>query len=291
MSINSLSHPRYIVNPDGSALSGDYWISHAVDVIYSNYGDRVSIRDKSKDLVKFGRCSMNGNTNWQTVEIQADTTIENETFLTANTINYIVSSSTADIAANNSSDGVIEGQTIDGSGNLTFVSQAVILNGQTPVALTTPLARVTRWYNNDSAETVGKISIYESTVTTITAGAPSAGYAGVHLTMIAGSQNSNKCSTSISSTDYWIITGVYADVLSKSSENIELSFEVRNSGKVFRQYFDFSCSTGVGQFRSSHPYIIIPSNSDVRIRAKCDGSFTGTLEVGAGIFGTLVSVI
>lgn len=270
----------------------DAWINHAIDVIKSTYGDDVSIEAKNKDLVKFGRVSMNGNTNWQTVEIQTHTSIENETYLAANSIDYIVSSSTADIAANNSSDGIVEGHTIDGSGNFTFVSQPVILTGQTPAQLQTPLARCTRWYNNDSAETAGKISVYDSSVTTtVTAGVPAAGYAGVHLTVRAGSQNSEKCSTTISNTDYWIVNGVYADVLSKSDENIEMSFEIRSKGKVFREAFEFSCSTGIGQFRASHPYIIVPKNADVRIRAKCDGAFTGTLDVGAGMFGALAKVV
>lgn len=274
-----------------NALSvADPWLHHAEDVILGNFGDTVSVHDKSKDLIKFGRVVMNGNTNWHTVEIQADTTIENETFLTANTIDYVVSSSASDIAANNSSDIIIEGHTISGS-DLTFVSQSAVLLGQTVVALTTPLARVTRVYNNDSAEIVGAISVYDSSVTTITSGAPTAGYAGVHLTIEAGHQNSEKCSTSISSVDYYIVTSVYADVLSKSSEDVELSFEYRPPGKVFREIFNFSAKNGVGTQREIKPYRIIPKNSDVRIRARCDGSFTGSLEVGAGMIGVLAIVV
>ncbi len=272
-----------------SRVDKDPWIEHAVQVIADTYGDKVSIEAKKKDLVKFGRVSMNGNTNFHTVEIQPHTSIENETFLSANSIDYIVSSNAADIAANDSSDCKIEGHTVSG-GDFTFVVQDAVLNGQTPVALTTPLARVTRVYNNDSADWAGKISVYESGVTTITSGAPSAGYVGVHLTVRAGNNGSEKCSTTISSVDYWIITGVYADVLSKSSEDVEFEFQVRLQGKVFREWFEFSASDGKGTFRSAAPYIIVPKNSDVRIRAKCDGSFTGSLDVSAGMFGVLATI-
>ncbi|MDC0529216.1 hypothetical protein OAO19_02995 [Gammaproteobacteria bacterium] len=269
----------------------DFWVSQAINLVKQNFGVDISVEEKGKSLLKFGRVVMNGNTNLHTIEIQADTSIENETFLTANTIDYIVSSSASDTAANSSSDCVVEGQTIDGSGNFTFVSQTVTLTGQTPAALTTPLARCTRWYNDDAAEVAGAISIYESSVTTITAGSPSAGYTGVHLTTRAGGQQSEKCSTTVSNNDYWIVTGVYGDVLSKSSEDIEFNFEVRLKGKVFRQQFEFSASNGIGTFRTAPPYVVIPANSDVRIRAKCDGSFTGTLDVGAGMFGILATVV
>ena len=33
----------------------DYWLRHAGDVILSTYGDTISVKDKSKDLLKFGR--------------------------------------------------------------------------------------------------------------------------------------------------------------------------------------------------------------------------------------------
>ena len=274
---------------DGNLTMNDYWVTHAADVILSTYGDTISVLDKAKDLVKFGRTSMNANTNWQTVEIQPDTSIEGETYLSANSIDSIVSSSTADIAANSSSDVKVEGHTISG-GVFTFVVQDAILVGQTPVTLSTPLARASRVYNNDSAELVGALSVYESAVTTINAGSPSAGYNGVHLTTRPGNQGSEKCSTTISNTDYWIVTGVYADVLSKSSEDIEFEFEVRQKDKVFREWFEFSAKDGIGTFRASKPYTIIPKNADIRIRAKCDGTFNGTLDVSAGIFGVLAKI-
>ena len=104
-------------------------------------------------------------------------------------------------------------------------------------------------------------------------------------------KNSEKCSTSISSVDYYIITGVYADVLSKSAEDVELALEIRHPGKVFREAFNFSAKNGVGNNRPLKPYRIVPKNSDVRIRARCDGSFTGSLEIGAGIQGVLAIVV
>ena len=268
----------------------DPWIEHAKAIIRADYGVEVSLEAKNKDLLKFGRCKMIETAGLlQTVEIYpTGGTLENETYLATNDIDYIVSSSTADIAANSSSDITIEGHTISG-GVFTFVSQPAVLTGQTPVQLTTPLARVTRVYNNDSADFTGSISVYDSSVTTtVTAGVPAAGYTGVHLTTRAGKNNSEKCSTTLSDSDYWVITGVYGDVLTKSTEDIEFEFQVRLKGKVFRTWFEFTAKDGIGTFRSSAPYIIVPPNSDIRIRAANDGTVTGDCEVSAGIFGALL---
>lgn len=270
--------------------TGDPWITHAIQNIEADYGVTVSLEAKNKDLLKFGRCNMIKTANlMQTVEIYpTGGTLENETFVTTNAIDSIVSSSTADIAANSSSDVTIEGHTVSG-GVYTFVTQPAVLAGQTPVLLTTPLARVTRVYNNDSADFTGSISVYESAVTTITAGVPSAGYTGVHLTTRAGKNNSEKCSTTLSDSDYWVVTGVYGDVITKSSEDIEFEFQVRLKDKVFRTWFEFTAKDGTGTFRSAAPYIVIPPNSDIRIRAANDGTVAGDCEVSAGIFGALLT--
>lgn len=159
------------------------------------------------------------------------------------------------------------------------------------MALSTALARCTRAYNDSGTTKGGVLTLYESAVTTISAGAPTTGYTGVHLTVAAEKENSEKCATTISKDDYWIIRGVYADVLSKSTENIEMEFQIRLKDKVFRETFEFCCSTGNGTSRDFKPYIIVPKNSDIRMRAKSDGASTGDLIVSAGMYGVLAKIM
>ena len=83
------------------------------------YGDRVSVYEKGKAITKFGTNSTVGTT-YETVA-QLQSTESNETFVTTNIIDSIVSSSASDTTQTIT----IEGHTIDGSGNLTFVSKFV----------------------------------------------------------------------------------------------------------------------------------------------------------------------
>lgn len=264
--------------------SMDYWLQHAVDVIYSTYGDQVSVYNKNKDLLKFGRSEAVGTGAAATLEHHLSGVL-NETFSTTNDITHISSSSGSDTVEIK-----IEGQTVDASGNFTFVVQTKTLVGQTKTALDTPIARCTRLYNNDTgtapnngAALVGTVYVY--TDVTVTSGVPAS---DVHCMIVAGKQNSEKASTTISNDDYWIITGAYADILEKSTVNAEVSFEVRLKGGVFREYFEMSCSNSSGAFRSSVPYIIIPPNSDVRLTAIASSANT---TVSGGMLGALASII
>lgn len=121
-------------------------IKHAINLIYSTYGDRVSVDAKRKDLVKFGR-NPAADTSAQTVWNQGG----NETYVSTNAIDSISSSSTSDTGTVS-----IEGHTISGS-DLTFVVQSKTLTGQTKATLDTPLARCTRVYNTGTADFVGDI--------------------------------------------------------------------------------------------------------------------------------------
>ena len=253
----------------------DPWIKHAIEIIKADYGVDVSLKAKNKDLLKFGRNELVGTSKATIMTLP--TGILNETFVSTNAITTISSSSAADTY-----DIVVEGHTISGT-DLTFVTQTITLNGQTQVSLSTPLARVNRTYVTGSTNSVGNIYIYEND--TDTAGVPDTA-ATVHLIQQAGINNSEKASTSISSTDFWVITGFYGDVLEKTAAYATIHFETRVINEVFRNKVDISASTydrGVHEFK---PYLIIPPNSDVRLRALADGANT---DISGGIQGALLT--
>lgn len=256
----------------------DYWLEHAKRVIYSTYGHNVSVYEKAKDLLKFGRSEQVHTTNPTTL-MTLPTGVYSETYISTNGITTISSSSGSDTSAV-----TIEGHTIDGDGDLTFVVQSATLTGQTQATLATPLARCTRIYNNSSTDLVGTIYVYEND--TDTAGVPDTN-AGVHCMIRAGQNSSDKASTTISSTDYWIVTGLYADVLEKTSSNAEVSLEIRLKDKTFRRVVELSCSNTSGTFRTGVPYLIVPPNSDVRLTSLASAN---TTTVSGGIVGVLASV-
>lgn len=238
----------------------NYWIQHAYNVIEDTYGDVVRV--KPKNLLKFG-LNANADSGVATTVMTLAGAETNETYVSANTITHFASSSGAD-----DQELVVEGHTISGS-NLTFVSQTVTLNGQTKTALTTPLARCTRAYNNDTTAIAG--TVYFAQDVTFTSGVPQTNNA-VHLIIKAGAQQSEKCATAFSSQDYGIITSVYANgERGNATTNFDMKLEIREFGKVFRPAFEWQVRSGAGTAPIFlNPYVIVPKNADVRIRATSD---------------------
>lgn len=260
------------------AANGDPWLEHAKRIIKKDFGDVVSLEAKDKDLLKFGR-STQIQTDLTTIMTLPSGTY-NETYVSDNTISVVSSSQVGDTTTL-----VVEGHTIDSDSNLTFVTQEITLNGQNQVSLTTPLARATRAYNSGSTDLTGDIYVYEDTNS---AGGVPSNASKVHLMIAAGLNQSEKCSTSISNNDYWIVTKIYADILTKLSSYAEVLFEIRRKGGVFREVASISASdahNGVLEFK---PYIIVPKNADTRLRAKAD---VNGRDVSGGIVGTLLTII
>jgi hypothetical protein len=238
--------------PDGRLVQGER-------EVYSTYGQRVSIDAKAKSLLKFGK---SGNLS-TTAGLQTVWSVDgNETYISTNLIDSVVSSSASD-----TQEVTIEGHTIEGSGvdaKFTFVVQAVTLNGQTPVALTTPLARVSRVNNNSSTEIVGVVSVYEDSA--VTGGVPN-DVTKVHIDIPLGFQQSFKAATTFSNTDYFFLTGCYGAVSQKQTAAADFYIELREVGKSFRQIACLTASSTGGAFNIEFdPAIIIPRNADVRIR-------------------------
>lgn len=247
------------------AVVPDYRIPYAMGIIKSNYSHTVSVREKSKSLIKFGKnnaiTSGTPETVWKTGG--------DETYKTANDIDIVVSTNAGD-----TQDIVIEGHTLTGS-DFTFVTQTAILNGTTNVTLTTPLARVGRLYNNDNTDFAGTITVEDNLTS-------------VHLTVDEGNE-SEKCATTISSTDYWIITHLAASVgRTTTSSAVDFNLQVRESGKVFRTIYEFTVTNtgGFSEIEFAQP-IIVPPNSDVRMRAAVTG--TGMV-VSCAIHGYLAII-
>jgi hypothetical protein len=272
--------------------SSSFDIAQAERVVLSIYGDTVSVKAKAKNLNKFGTNS-SASTTYETVA-QLQGSELNETFVTTNSIDSVVSSSASDTTQTIN----IEGHTIDGSGNLTFVVQDAVLNGQTEVTLTTPLARANRMavkrtgtFGWTPAALVGTVSVYDNAAG-ITAGVPNTA-AATKILLSPGATQSDKCQTAISATDYWFITEFTAGVGSSGgpANRVTFQLEVRdvpNGGAwrpIGREIVVRSDQNGA-RFDFA-PFAIVPKNHDVRVRAKTDSS---SAEVFAEMQGYLAAV-
>ena len=228
---------------DGSELPA--LLRHACAVIESTYGDTCYI--KSKSLSKFGYNndidSAQTEMVWETGGI--------ETLPTGNTIDEVVSTNVGD-----TQNIVVEGHVLSGS-NLLFVVQSATLTGTTPVTLTTPLYRCTRLYNNDSSDFIGTITVEDSANVT------------THITIEATQQHnqSNKCATSLSASDYWIITGAFFSVEKSQSAYAEFDIQIKEYGKVWRSRYHNSVANSGDARVTFDPPLIAPRNSDVRVIA------------------------
>ena len=254
----------------GSLYNSQYsneWQNLAIREIADTYGDTVLIKPKS--LLKFGRSENIDSLAFHTVWTSPDF---NETYLSTNTINRVVSTNAGD-----TQEIVIEGHTISGS-DLTFVVQTATLNGRNNVTLTTPLVRVSRLYNNGTTDFLGTISCFDTTGTS-TLGVVSPTSA-VHITATGFRNQSEKATTTYSSVDYGIITQVYGGVLTKASAKVQFDLQVREFGKIFRTKYQWGASDSSGSVVIDlNPYVIVRPNSDIRIIATSSSNNT---EVVAG---------
>ena len=247
--------------------------------IYQSFGDQVSVDAKAKSLVKFGKSAALVTGSLQTVW----TVGGNETYVSANTIDSISSSSASDTEVI-----YIEGHTVTGTGQdqqFTFVSQRVTLNGQTRVALPTPLARVSLAYNDNGTPLVGRVAVYENTA--LTNGIP-ADVSKIHIDIPLGFQESFKAATTFSNTDYYILTGGFGSVSLKQDGAADFYLEIREPGKIFRQVAGISATNAGPWTIDLDPAVIIPKNCDIRVRVETS---TNNLVVFTSFQGYLAKVI
>lgn len=241
--------------PDGRLVQAEREIER-------QFGQKVSIDRKGKSLIKFGKSAPLATGSLQTVW----TVGGNETYVSTNTIDSISSSSALD-----TQEIYLECHTVDESGNFTFLTQTVALNGQNRVALPVPVARVSLIYNNNGTNLVGRVVVYENT--TLVGGVPS-DVSKIHIDIPQGLQESFKAATTFSSSDYFILTGGFGSVSLKQAGAADFYLEIKEPGKVFRQVAAVSAASASPWNINLDPAVIIPKNCDVRVRVE-----TGTNNV------------
>jgi len=240
-----------------------YELWHALEQIRKDYGKICDITGKAKTLLKFGRNESLGTTLETIWQYGGD-----ETYIATNAIDTISSSDNA-----NTQEVVIEGHTVDGNGDFTFVTQTVTLTGTTKATLGTPLARCNRAYNNNGTTLAASstIYIYEDD-DTATPGVPDTA-SKVHLTMNAGPEQSEKAATTISKDDFFIVHQFLGSVNKKAAATVDFEFQLRLKGKIFRTVLIGSANSAAGPTEIQlEPPFVVPSNADIRIRARSSSS-------------------
>ena len=239
--------------------------------IQSTFGDVVSIDKKAKSLLKFGKSAPLAADTIETVWSHGG----HEVYVQDNLIDSISSSNVAD-----NEEIYLECHTVEGTGTdqkFTFMTQTVSLNGRTRVPLPTPVARVSRAYNNNGTELLGAVYVYQDTP--LTNGVPT-DRTKVHAHIPQGFQQSFKGATTFSDGDYYILTGGFGSVSNKQAASVDFYLEVRTAGKIFRQGAAVSASSTGGSWDIDlDPCIIIPKNADIRITCE-------TATQGAVVFGS-----
>lgn len=235
--------------PDGRLVQAEREIEE-------QFGQKVSIDRKAKSLIKFGKSAPLATNSLQTIW----TVGGNETYVSTNTIDSISSSSALD-----TEEVYLECHTVDESGNFTFLSQVVTLNGRTRVALPVPVARVSLAYNNNGTELAGRVVVYENTA--LNNGIPT-DVSKIHIDIPLGLQESFKAATTFSSTDYFVLTGGFGSVSSKSAGSADFYLEIREKDKVFRQVAAISASAAGPWEIKLDPAVVLPKNSDIRVRVE-----------------------
>lgn len=258
-----MSTPVNQANTDTAEL-----LSFAIREIEKRQGASVSAWTDARALHKFGRNEAVGTATATVMTLPGSEVHETYPNVAAST-NYITT-----VSSNSTADGetlTITGFTVDG-GNLTRVTQDAVLTGQTPVTLTTPLARVERAFNASNTEIAGTIYIYEND--TYAGGVPATD-AKVHLMIPAGVQQSRKAALSTASDEYLVITS-YMGSLIERAQNVfaNVKLEVRESDGVFRMKSEVSAGAGDSNIRHFRPYYIVKPNSDVRMTAIASGADT-----------------
>ena len=231
-----------LANPFQSVVA-DFALNFAVRNIELTDGIDVDIWDKGRELIKYGRNDDLDSGITEQIWLSGGL----ETIPTTNVIDEIVSDNAGD-----TQEVVIEGHTVDGSGNLTFTFQTATLNGTTPVTLTTPLRDATRLYNNDSTDFSGTVSVSDG--------------ATDYLVTDGANNQSLKCAASMGSDTYYIITKMTASVKRANSAIVDFQLQTREKGKVWRTRYSFSVSRDAGTFQVDlAPYIIMKPSSDMRV--------------------------
>lgn len=262
----------------GAFGQSDVALKFAQSIIATSFGDNVSVDLKSKTLRKFGE-------NYDIdagVSEQVWYTGGNETLSTTNDITTVSSSNASD-----TQNIYVEGHYFDANGDKIFHTQSVTLNGQNKVTLSQPLCRATRSFTDDSTETLGDVYVYKDG--TISAGVPTDA-STIHITQPIEYQQTLKCATSVSNTDYWLIQSATFSVLKSASASVDFTIWIRDDGGVFRPVAVFGVASAGSPFQKlfSNPIIVKP-NSDVKVTAESNANNTAVSAVLDGLFAKIIN--
>lgn len=172
--------------------------------------------------------------------------------------------------ASDTHDIVIEGLDVDYNN---VAAQTVTLNGQTRVALPTPLFRITSIYNDTTTPTLGIVWVYVNTA--LTAGKPSdetkIRKSIHHSEGSIGNSISNEVSTSSSYTIPAGKTGfiVFGKLTVSDSKALSLHFWVRPQGRLFKVAHLIDLKNNSYDYFFKSP-TVIPEKTDLEIRASVD---------------------
>jgi len=252
----------------------DNYLAFAKEEIQRTYGHNVVLGRKS--LHKFGRFE-----NLGTAENDINYLGIDPLHSTTNSITTVSSSNASDTTQTI----VIEGMTISGT-DLSFTSQGVTLNGQAKVTLTTPVSRVTRISNSiGPVTTLGDVYVYEDTA--ISGGIPT-DLSTVGNVMAVADQSTLFAGTSVSSNNYFIMTGLWAYLGKKTNAFADIRFKTKAVGTGFsRSRVIGSISNSSPLARIIQPYLIITPNTDIDITGV--GSTTN-IDVFAGFDGVFADI-
>jgi len=255
--------------PDGRLVQAEREIER-------QFGQKVSVDRKAKSLIKFGKSVPLATGSLQTVW----TVGGNETYVAANTIDSISSSSALD-----NQEIYLECHTLDGDGNFSFLSQVVTLNGRNRVALPVPVARVSLAYNNNGSELAGRVAVYENTA--LTGGIPT-DTSKIHIDIPLGLQESFKAATTFSESDYFILTGGFGSVSLKQDGAADFYLEIREKDKVFRQLAAVSAASASPWTINLDPAVVLPTNSDIRVRVETSANNVVVFTVFQGYLAKVI---
>lgn len=252
-------------SPAQSLQPSDYWLKHAINIVRQTYGHIVSVDDKAKDLIKFGRYDALDGT---------ELTLQYHGGLfdppAGNLVTKFKSSDAADDQLC-----IIEGHTIAGD-VLTFVSQTKALDGTNDVTLDTPLHDVTRLENENSTDFAGLISVLQDDNT-------------IRLQTDGTNNQSLKCASAVSKDDYLFIFGFLPFVNRQNDRSVDMKFQTKNIGKTWKTKLPFSVHSNSGSVPiPCLPYIIVPPNTYFRVNGIASGASTGA---GCSIFSVLGKII
>ena len=268
-------------------------------------------RSKAKNLTKFGENSTLGS-SYRTIARWQDPATLDEELLETNALDAVSSDDPADAGKTL----ILEGHYFTFLGlevypgytpgaELNFFSQAVTLNGADatiPVSLARPLARATRTYrpvgtlSSPTVDTVGNIYVFASSLAGGAPGGVPNDPSATKLFVPAGSQNSLKAATAVSARDVWWINqiscGLERNTGGGGTVGAEIEIQFRQIGGVWAlagsRRYTLRTDSLPGFERNLD--LLIPPNSDIRLRIATNGSGTAHGHLAgplAGRIGTL----